>query len=119
MNRIGVRTDAPKNRGMLSAANAEPTKCSEESLYSVISRIIRHGFPAANTPSGMSLVTTLFLAHQLIEMDFGFLGLCFGQPHRGSSYITGRNPRTGERVSVPERLVVSFKAKVNQSTSVS
>jgi hypothetical protein len=25
----------------------------------VISRTIRHGFPAANTPSGMSLVTTL------------------------------------------------------------
>src|SRR4029079_16788384 len=27
--------------------------------YSVISRITRHGLPAANTPSGMSLVTTL------------------------------------------------------------
>ena len=27
--------------------------------YSVISRMTRHGFPAANTPSGMSLVTTL------------------------------------------------------------
>ena len=27
--------------------------------YSVISRITRHGFPAANTPSAMSLVTTL------------------------------------------------------------
>jgi hypothetical protein len=27
--------------------------------YSVISRTTRHGFPAANTPSGMALVTTL------------------------------------------------------------
>src|SRR3954454_13486096 len=30
-----------------------------EAVYSVISLMIRHGFPAANTPAGMSLVTTL------------------------------------------------------------
>src|SRR5205807_7379960 len=30
-----------------------------EANYSVISRMTRHGFPAANTPSGMSFVTTL------------------------------------------------------------
>src|SRR5215471_17685448 len=28
-------------------------------VHSVISRITRHGLPAANTPSGISLVTTL------------------------------------------------------------
>jgi len=57
--RNGVKANAPKNRGTLSVVNAEPMRCNEESLYSVISRMTRHGFPAANTPSGMSLVTTL------------------------------------------------------------
>src|SRR5215510_13004369 len=37
----------------------EGKSCGDRLIYSVISRMIRHGFPAANTPSGMSLVTTL------------------------------------------------------------
>src|ERR1700734_2172263 len=39
---------------------AEPIREQSSRHYdSVISRMIRHGFPAANTQSGMSLVTTL------------------------------------------------------------
>jgi hypothetical protein len=43
MSRNGVNTNALKNRGMFSAANAEPTKCNEASLYVRDLPIIRHG----------------------------------------------------------------------------
>ena len=69
-SRNGAKADALVNRGTFSTANAERTTCSEESLYSVISRIMRHGFPAANTPSGMSLVTTLPAPITVFEPTF-------------------------------------------------